>query len=72
MLVGTPALTTHLLAGPKPHLMPIANFLTKCSIDAWPITDKVKLDADCPQRIHRPHKQRSKRFALIYGGSYHW
>jgi antitoxin VapB len=45
--------------------MPIANFLRKCSIDAWLIPDKVKLDADCQQRIHRPHKQRSKSLLLF-------
>ncbi len=36
MLVGTPALATHLLADPKSHLTPIGSFLRKSSLDELP------------------------------------
>nr|WHW29449.1 putative sugar transferase [uncultured bacterium] len=36
MLVGTPAVATHLLADPKSHLTPIGSFLRKSSLDELP------------------------------------
>lgn len=36
MLVGTPAMATHLLANPKAHLTPIGSFLRKSSLDELP------------------------------------
>ena len=36
MLVGTPAVATHLLADPKAHLTPIGSFLRKSSLDELP------------------------------------
>jgi O-antigen biosynthesis protein WbqP len=36
MLVGTPAVATHLLANPKAHLTPIGSFLRKSSLDELP------------------------------------
>ncbi len=36
MLVGTPAIATHLLADPKSHLTPIGSFLRKSSLDELP------------------------------------
>lgn len=36
MLLGTPALASHLLANPKEYLMPIGSFLRKSSIDELP------------------------------------
>jgi O-antigen biosynthesis protein WbqP len=36
MLVGTPALATHLLKNPSVHLTPIGNFLRKSSLDELP------------------------------------
>jgi O-antigen biosynthesis protein WbqP len=36
MLVGTPALATHLLVDPKSHLTPIGSFLRKSSLDELP------------------------------------
>jgi O-antigen biosynthesis protein WbqP len=36
MLVGTPALATHLLVNPKAHLTPIGSFLRKSSLDELP------------------------------------
>lgn len=36
MLVGTPAVATHLLGNPKSHLTPIGSFLRKSSLDELP------------------------------------
>ena len=36
MLIGTPAVATHLLADPKTHLTPIGSFLRKSSLDELP------------------------------------
>jgi O-antigen biosynthesis protein WbqP len=36
MLVGTPAVATHLLANPSSHLTPIGSFLRKTSLDELP------------------------------------
>ena len=36
MLVGTPAVATHLLGNPKSHLTPIGTFLRKSSLDELP------------------------------------
>jgi len=36
MLVGTPAVATHLLNDPKAHLTPIGSFLRKSSLDELP------------------------------------
>lgn len=36
MLVGTPAVATHLLANPASHLTPIGSFLRKSSLDELP------------------------------------
>lgn len=36
MLVGTPAVATHLLANPQAHLTPIGSFLRKSSLDELP------------------------------------
>lgn len=36
MLVGTPAVATHLLTNPKAHLTPIGSFLRKSSLDELP------------------------------------
>ncbi len=36
MLVGTPAVATHLLANPKAHCTPIGSFLRKSSLDELP------------------------------------
>lgn len=36
MLVGTPAVATHLLANPSAHLTPIGSFLRKSSLDELP------------------------------------
>lgn len=36
MLVGTPAVATHLLADPRAHLTPIGSFLRKSSLDELP------------------------------------
>ncbi len=36
MLVGTPAVATHLLADPRSHLTPIGSFMRKSSLDELP------------------------------------
>ena len=36
MLVGTPAVATHLLTNPKAHLTPVGSFLRKSSLDELP------------------------------------
>lgn len=36
MLVGTPAVATHLLSNPSAHLTPIGSFLRKSSLDELP------------------------------------
>lgn len=36
MIVGTPAVATHLLTNPKSHLTPIGSFLRKSSLDELP------------------------------------
>ena len=36
MRVGTPAVATHLLSDPEPHLTPIGSFLRKSSLDELP------------------------------------
>ena len=50
MLVGTPAVATHLLADVQAHLTPIGSFFRKSSLDELPTPEKVKLDAAYLQR----------------------